>query len=482
MFWRGVFGYLPVQATQALVGFGAIFVFTRLLTPEQYGQYALALAVATLVHALLLVGLEACMERFTLGETERGDAPSHFATLHLAYAVVSGVIALGAAAAILLLPLDPHLRLALTAAFGSMLTAGGVKLIQERRRAQGRVTAYAAYAMSASMGGFGLGAVLAANGWGAASALAGMAVANALVLVVSLLPELRLGRGGRYEPERLRRYLAYGMPVALSLILAQALFSADRFLIAAFLDEASVGYYHAGHGLAYRTLDILFTWIALAGSPAMITALERGGQPALKEAARTQAEVMVLICLPAAVGLALVARPIAEVMVGPELRQGAARVIPWIAASGFLGGLTTYYLDHAFTLAKRPGLLVASMAAPAAACVGLNLLLIPRFGLDGAMWASTTAFATGALVSWILARRVLPLPLPWRTIAGAGFAVLVMTAAVRALPPIGGFAELVLKAGVGAVAYGVMIAFFDVAGVRSRAAGLLRPRPALANS
>ena len=62
--------------------------------------------------------------------------------------------------------------------------------------------------------------------------------------------------------------------------------------------------------------------------------------------------------------------------------------------------------------AKRPGLMVASMAAPAVASLTLNVLLIPRFGLDGAMWASTTAFATGAVASWFLARRVLPLPLP----------------------------------------------------------------------
>ena len=75
MFWRGVFGYLPVQATQALVGFGSIVAFTRLLTPEQYGQYALALAAAAVVHALFLVWIEAAMERFTLRELERGEAP-----------------------------------------------------------------------------------------------------------------------------------------------------------------------------------------------------------------------------------------------------------------------------------------------------------------------------------------------------------------------------------------------------------------------
>jgi len=67
---------------------------------------------------------------------------------------------------------------------------------------------------------------------------------------------------------------------------------------------------------------------------------------------------MVALALPAAVGLALVARPLAEVMVGPALRVGAARVTPWIAASALFSGLTVYYLNPAFTLARRTGLLL----------------------------------------------------------------------------------------------------------------------------
>jgi len=42
---------------------------------------------------------------------------------------------------------------------------------------------------------------------------------------------------------------------------------------------------------------------------------------------------MVALTLPAAVGLALVAKPLADIMVGPGLREGAAMVTPWIAAS-----------------------------------------------------------------------------------------------------------------------------------------------------
>jgi O-antigen/teichoic acid export membrane protein len=479
MFWRGVFGYLPVQLTQAAVGFGSVIVFTRLLTPEQYGQYALALASGALFHSVLLVWLEAAMERFTLPETRQGAGPAHFTTLHLAFALVAvAAVAIGALV-VWLLPIGSDFKLALAAGLASATASSGFKLMQERRRAQGRVSAYAGYSVLAVASGFVLGAVMAQAGWGAVAPLAGSLTAYVLCGLAGAQAELKLAAGGRFEPGRLSRYAAYGLPVGLSLILTQALFNLDRFLIAGFLDEAAVGYYQAGYGLAYRTLDILFVWIGLAGGPALIAALERGGPAALQQAARLKADVMVLICLPAAVGLALVARPLAEVMVGEELRAGAARVIPWIAVSGFFGGLTTHYLDHGFTLARRSGLLLMAMLVPASCSLGLNLLLIPRFGLDGAMWASSASFAAGAAASWLMARRAVPLPLPWSTLARAGLAAVVMAAAVLALPALGGVAELALKAAAGALVYGLAALLLDVAGLRSQGLALLASRPVL---
>lgn len=45
MFWRGVWGYLPANIIQGIVGFLTIVLFTRLLTPDDFGRYALAYSV-----------------------------------------------------------------------------------------------------------------------------------------------------------------------------------------------------------------------------------------------------------------------------------------------------------------------------------------------------------------------------------------------------------------------------------------------------
>jgi O-antigen/teichoic acid export membrane protein len=114
------------------------------------------------------------------------------------------------------------------------------------------------------------------------------------------------------------------------------------------------------------------------------------------------------------------------------------------------------------------------MAIPAAANIALCLVLIPRFGLMGALWATVTAYALGALASFGLGRRALPLPMPWRTLGQAGLASAAMALCVRALPASGGVLELTAKASVGLIVYAILAWALDLCGARSRAGRLVR--------
>ncbi|MCI3131481.1 polysaccharide biosynthesis C-terminal domain-containing protein [Phenylobacterium aquaticum] len=475
MFWRGVLGYLPANVIQGVVGLLTIVTFTRLLTPAQFGDYALGFSVMSLIHTAVFVWNEAAMARFWAGSAERRDSADHSAAVYGAWLVLLAALPLAALVA-WLWPLQPGLKVAVLAGIAATAPRTLIKLAQERRRAGGQVGPSALIDMGQTLGGFALGAGFALAGFGGASPLIGAGLAALACLPFVLPADGRLAISGRLGLARVREHAAYGLPVALSLILALVLATTDRFLLARFLDEASVGVYHAGYSLANRTLDVVFIWLGAAGGPALIMALERGGRDALKAAAREQAQVMVLLTLPAAVGLALVAAPLAQLMIGPALSAGAAHVTPWIALSGLLGGLTTYYFHQAFTLSRRTGLLLVAMTAPALANLVLNLILIPRFGLDGALWATPASYALGLAASALLGGRSLPLPIPWRTVAEAVGASLAMALAVASVPACGGLPELILKAGLGALVYGAVIALVDAGALRSRAQAMLGAR------
>ena len=468
MFWRGIVGYLPVNIVQGVVGLLTIVVFTRVLSPADYGVYALAVSATSLVHTATFNWLECAMARFYAAEAEGGRLPGHFSTIYRTFAAMAVGFPLVAGAIVWLIPMPPPLKFAVGCGLAAIIIRSLLKLAQERRRAAGDVSGAAVIDIVQTLGGFVIGAGLAIAGFGGAGPMIGMGAAAMVCLIWALPTEFRQARGGAFEAARARLYAAYGLPVSMSLILSLVLATTDRFLLAAYLNETSVGVYHAGYSLANRTLDVMFIWLGMAGGPAAIAAFERGGHAALKIAAHEQASFMLALTLPASVGLALVARPLADIMVGPGLRDGAAHVTPWIAASALLSGLTTYYFHTAFTLARRTRLLLLAMAAPALSNLLLNWWLIPRFGLDSALWATLASYALGLAASFGLGRRALALPIPWQTLGRSGLATAAMACIVLTIPACGGFWELAAKASAGAVVYGLVAFSLDVCGVRSR--------------
>lgn len=470
MFWRGVWGYLPANIVQGVVGFLTIVLFTRLLSAEDFGLYAVAFSVLGLAHVAVFTWLEAAMARFWAGADRDGDVAHLFADLYRAAFALSALFLPLAALFVWLWPGSLEFRLAVAAGLAGVPVRCFLKLAQERMRAAGEVGPCALIDMAVSIGGLIIGVGFALSGAGAASPLLGLAIAPLLLLPVVLPREWRRARGGRLDAARLKTYARYGYPIAVSLALTLVLSSTDRILLAIFLNEAAVGAYHAAYSLANRTLDILFIWLGAAGTPALVMALEHGGRDRLRKAALEQAGVFMLIGLPAAAGLALVARPLSEFMIGESLRGGAALVTPWIALSALLYGLGAYYFGHAFTLGKRTPLLLAANAVPAVANVILNLILIPRFGLIGAAWATAASFAIGLSAMLWLGRRAMPLPVPWEAMIRCGVGVGAMALVVSRLPPIGGFAELMMDATVGAAVYGAVVLIVNAAGVRDVAA------------
>ena len=468
MLGRHLLGYLPVQLSQALVGFGSVAVFTRILAPEEYGRYALVLAAMSLTHILVFTWLEAAIARFHARAEHRGRLKDHLATALGLYALAGlagGAILL---ALIAWLPLDMPLKTALGFATASLLVRALMQIGLQTHRAQGDVARYSALEASFLLLGFmiGVGLILTTD-LGAAGVFAGTAIAAAMMLVFDLPLMLRRARGGRRQRVRAISFAVYGLPISLSLIFEHLLSIGDRFLIAGFLGESAVGMYAAGYGLADRLLDIIFIWFGAAVWPLTIRAFEQDGPEAARKVAGQAAGLMGLIAFPAAAGLALVAAPLTTVLVGEGVRAEAATILPWIALSGLMNGMMTYYFHEAFTLTRRTGVMALLMSGSALLNLALNLLLIPVFGLQGAAIATVIAYALALVICVVMGRRHFVLPLPWTDWIKAGAATSIMAAAVFILPEAPfAWLDLISKAGFGITVYGISALWLDIAGCR----------------
>ena len=447
---------------QTILGFASIVLFTRLLSPESYGQYALALSITGIVQCVFLTWVEAAMERFHIAEHDRGDVSAHYATLQRAWGAVALVIGVVTVLALVVLPLTAQWKMVAGVAMASMMVRSALKVVQFRRAAEGRVGEYVITDMASGIGGFLVGIGLTALHMGAAAPLAGLGLAAGVCLMMAAGGEWRRARGGQFEKARALSYLRYGFPLSMSLVLSLVLASTDRFVIAAYLDEARVGMYFAAFGLAYRPLDILFAWLGSSAFPAVLAAYERTGEAGMQGPARTQVSLMALFAIPAVAGLAAVAAPLSSLMVPAAMEAGVAALMPWMALSALFAGLNGHYLEQAFTLSRRSPLLLASMAIPALINVGLNLLLVPRFGILGAAWATCASLGLGCVATWAMGRRLARLPMPADVLARCVLAAGAMMAVLRFVPSWGGAAELAVKVALGGVVYGAVLVLTDL--------------------
>jgi len=460
----------PLQLAQALVGFGALAAFTRLMSAEEFGRYALALSLSMAAHTILFTWAEAAAFRFFAAAQAGRRLADHYATL-IAIALALGLATLLVTGFILT-----------RAGFGADVNALAVfvagasvlrfvtRLGRESDRAALAFTRYAVLETAYLALGFAAGiAFLIVFDLGAAAPFAGLAIAGAIVVLIDGPRLYAHARGGFATFSRSRRYAAYGAPLALALAVDLGVQACARIIIAAQAGEASLGAYAAAFGLA-RPLDLLFLGVSAAFAPLMLQAFERGAEDA-RAVARDAFSLLIVLALPACVGLALVAETLAALMIGEGVRAEAARVLPWLAIAGLFSGFTLYYWSEAFQLTHRTGLRALLMLAPGSVQLGATFVLTPIYGALGAAMAAASGAVVGCALLAVVGRGLVALPAPLGVLLRALVATGAMAGTVMLTPAGAGLAGMIAA---GAVTYAVAALALNLAGARRAASAVLQ--------
>ncbi len=145
-------------------------------------------------------------------------------------------------------------------------------------------------------------------------------------------------------------------------------------------------------------------------------------------------------------------------------------------------GVLNFGVNPVFQISKRTAPLIA--AAVAAAVVSLLLLFLLPWGRDASNLAIAQAggYVAALLATIYFALRAQPIwPSFWdlfAAVVGTAIMFLALTPMRVALEP--GVVTLLLQIAAGGIIYGLMVAAFDIAGLRTLALAWLRPRLARA--
>lgn len=432
MLARHIASYLPSLIVPAAVSFISIFAYTRLLSPHEYGYYALCLSGMALINAIAFYWLQTAIPRLMPLAMKHAKVPALRLTSLTSFALVCLALCLCAAAATLALP-PGRWKALLWFSLALASARSLLNIVQAFHRSALEFRRYNVIECSQAVLGLSLGLTLV---WFAHLREKGalFALISSMV-IVALLDRSQWRRMSPRDFSRpLFKDLAYfGWPLALSYGFAFITASADRFLIEWFAGTSAVGMYAAGYGLIDRIGQIIFMMIATPSFPLTVHRLEQEGMEAARRQTYHNGVAIFALALPACAGLALVARPLANLLIGPEFREQALMVMPWITFATFFNGLAAHYFDHAFHLARKPYLLLFTQGPAALVNILLNLLWIPRFGIMGAAYATVASYVLLVILSICVGRRAFPIHFPFLPALRISGAVAIMVAGVRLL-------------------------------------------------
>jgi O-antigen/teichoic acid export membrane protein len=183
---------------------------------------------------------------------------------------------------------------------------------------------------------------------------------------------------------------------------------------------------------------------------------------------------LLVIVVPATVGIAGVASNLAHLLIGELYWGSAVRLAPWLAFAAAVASVRAFYVDVAFQLGHRTSPLIWTSLLAVAVNVVMDYWLIPGMGQVGAAVGSCTALSASFVVASIASRRVFRLPWPIVEIMKILASAAIMALVLSRLQGYTGFPALIFQVVVGAAVYDIAIISFDVMSVRARHAQVLR--------
>lgn len=406
--WRlwSVYGLTSILSRS--IAFLLLPLYTRVLTPQEYGIRAMVALGLELILLLVACGLKEGINRFYTSGDAGTVRPEHAASTGiLAHA---GLIGLGVAAGLVFAPwlagpllgdpaLAPFLRLGLVAGFFMHVQEAAFVYLRARQRA--RTVAIASLGGLLAMVALNLLFVVALR-WG----VAGIFYAEMIVFGVSgtfftvrALREL----GVTVVPRVVRAMVRFGAPLMFLPFTWLVVSRADALFLTHYGSLASVGIY----ALAVQCAQVLqFAVISPFRNFWDPTQFQLARDPAGRATFRRMFQWVTFTAVVAAFACAVAAEDVIHLMAAPAF-HAAAVVVP-IVLIAYVFEAVHVFFNAAFLVRNRTTLAAVVAVVTAAVNVGANAVLVPHFLALGAAAARVVAMAAMVLTTYVLAQRLWP--------------------------------------------------------------------------
>jgi O-antigen/teichoic acid export membrane protein len=435
--------YAGSSVLQSLLTLILLPVYTRILTPSEYGYLSVILAVATLARLALSFGLETAIVRawFTLR-----DDPAARASWMGSVGLVAGIgPILGAGTVSLLLwvgssmPLEVPIGWMALGIMGAGIGAAATVMPLSLLRAQERLKTYVG--LNVVLAAVNTGATLTfmvVFGWGVAGWLAGtiLAFAVCLALALRLVPWPNVSRS-TFSGEYVKEALGFGVPLVPHLVSHWALQVADRIVLIGLITAVSLGTYTLASNL---TMPILVVAMGFSQSTMPTFAQFSLGSQSIETIRRLVVHLTTITCIIGfAAGLLL---PVGINEALPPSYHSAATLCGWLALGFSCAALYQIPMNSISLIAGRTRWVWIITGISAGIDIALLYLWVPTGGTRAAAIANAVAYAfllfgVAAYSVRLVGSDIYP---SVRLVGICGVAVVLFLAASLAIPDYGAIA------------------------------------------
>lgn len=266
--------------------------------------------------------------------------------------------------------------------------------------------------------------------------------------------------------QKLLMLIKYGLPLSLTFMLLELIHVTDRVLLSWIIGFDAAGQYAVAFSLPFQLLILIGSAINMAAYPLILQALERQGEELAKIKLADYLLVLLGLLLPSYFGLVAVSHDFMPLLIGPAYLSESLRLLPIIGFLLVINGIYLFYISLAFQVAKQTHKTIWVVGVAAVINLVLNFILIPIYKIDGAIIASLISYLICVLYGYNLSANYFKMPILWFEIVKIIIAAGLMLVVLNYLPLGYGVIEGFIRIFIGLIFYLSMIWLLDIGKIR----------------
>jgi len=414
--YRHALHYLTGRISLMLLGFISFPVLTRIFSVSNYGTMALVLKIVLFFTVVAKFGLQNSVQRFYAEDGASQDASKqqkYYSTIFFgAVAIALSVLFLFIGGLFLTPPsfVSSGLRYLLLIACPLILTRSLQPTLIGFLRAEGKTKTYNIVEVSIRATTVILVCVLLLT-WRSSLEVFLLTTLVIEVLGITVLYDFLRRRNllslAAIDWAYFRSAINFAFPLIGYELASVVLDSGDRVLVQKFLGAEQLGYYSAAYNLSTYAEEALMVPINLALFPIYMRIWVEKGVDETQRFLSSGLNIFLALAVGVVCVVFLTSRDIVVVLASQKF-QDAYRLLP-ILVIGLLIYAVHIFLNAALLIYRKTATMTALVLCACGMNLALNLVLIPRIGIQGAAIATLLSYLLLVILMARISFRLMPL-------------------------------------------------------------------------